>query len=110
MILSEIPDLTVGFMIKDRVGNQVFGTNTHDLDHKIDSTSSGKKMTVSFSMQALFGEGSYSLTVGFHSGDTHMKRNYEWRDLALVFGVVNTTKPFFTGLTWLPVDVQGEII
>ena len=110
MILSEIPDLTVGFMIKDRVGNQVFGTNTYYLDHKIDSTSSGKKMTVSFSMQALFGEGSYSLTVGFHSGDTHMKRNYEWRDLALVFGVVNTTKPFFTGLTWMPVDVQGEII
>ena len=33
--------------------------------------------------------------------DTHLVNNYEWRDLALVFNVININKPTFVGVAWI---------
>ena len=106
LALQNIPNLTVGFMIKDRLGQPVFGTNTHHLKCKIQTLSSGQKMTISFCMDAGFGEGSYSVAVALHAGDTHVAKSYEWRDLALMFNVININKPPAVGSCWLPVVVH----
>ena len=42
------------------------------------------------------------------STDTHLVNNYEWRDLALVFNVINVNKPNFAGYAWI--DPCIEII
>jgi lipopolysaccharide transport system ATP-binding protein len=34
--------------------------------------------------------------------------NYEWRDLALVFNVVNMSRQDFVGNAWLPPEVAVE--
>ena len=34
------------------------------------------------------------------SSDSHLVNNYEWRDLVLVFNVININKPYFAGLAW----------
>jgi lipopolysaccharide transport system ATP-binding protein len=39
--------------------------------------------------------------------DTHLSANYEWRDYAVVFDVINADKPVFAGSLWL--DSQIEI-
>ena len=36
------------------------------------------------------------------STETHLVRNYQWRDLALVFTVANMGKPTFVGSAWIP--------
>jgi len=104
-----IPSLTVGFMIKDRTGQAVFGTNTHHLKHSIEHLHVGECITLRFHFDANFGEGSYSMAIALHSGQTHVMKNYEWRDLALIFNVLNMSKTPSVGSTWLPIH-RTEII
>ncbi|HHD7490752.1 TPA: ABC transporter ATP-binding protein, partial [Klebsiella oxytoca] len=37
---------------------------------------------------------------------THLGKNYEWRDLAVVFNVVNTNQKEFVGVSWLPPELE----
>lgn len=101
-----IPTLTVGFMIKDRLGQPVFGTNTHYLGLHIENCAAGQTRRCNFSVPVNLGVGSYSVAVALHSGDTHVVKNYEWRDLAALFSVVNSNKPESVGSCWLPVIVS----
>ena len=100
--LSDLPELVVGFMLKDRLGQEVFGTNTHHLGHTLHNVSAGSHLRFAFDLDANLGPGTYSLTFALHTQDTHLLRNYEWRDVALVFNVINTSKPQFIGVTWIP--------
>ena len=45
--------------------------------------------------------------MALHAGSVHSIKNYEWKDLALVFNVINFDKPSSTGVAWLPVVVSG---
>jgi lipopolysaccharide transport system ATP-binding protein len=105
-----IQTLTVGFMVKDRLGQPVFGTNTHHLKHAIDRCPAEITQSCAFVFPANMGVGSYSVAIALHSGDTHIIKNYEWRDLAAVFNVVNLNKPDSVGSCWLPVTVFREAV
>jgi len=101
-----IPELVIGFMIKDRLGQSVFGTNTHHLKQQIYELSAGTTSTIEFEFLANIGSGSYSISVALHSGSTHVVNNYHWRDRALIFNVINTSESDFVGVAWLPVVVN----
>ena len=105
-INSAIPELVVGYLIKDRLGQPVFGTNTHHLNCKIDSLEAGETVSYSFNFAASLGVGSYSVAVALHTADSHLSRNYEWVDLTLVFNVVNISQSEFVGLAWIPPIVE----
>ncbi|MFJ5159219.1 ABC transporter ATP-binding protein [Pantoea sp. NPDC088449] len=109
-IHDDIDELVVGYVIKDRLGQPVFGTNTHHMNKVLSGIAAGKKIEYTFSFDANLGVGSYSIAVALHSSDTHVARNYEWRDLALVFTVVNSGKPSFIGVAWMPpqLEIKGE--
>jgi lipopolysaccharide transport system ATP-binding protein len=49
---------------------------------------------------ANFGVGSYSVQTALVDRDTHLTANYEWRDMALVFNVININKTQFAGCLW----------
>jgi len=79
----------------------LYGTNT-DLKKKVvDNVKAGTTLVYDFSFDANLGPGSYSIQTALVSTDTHLVNNYEWRDLALLFNVVNIDKANFVGLTWL---------
>lgn len=99
---EDLPDLVLGYMIKDRLGQPVFGTNTHHLGARLTAVKAGEKRTYSFNFFANLGVGSYSVTVALHASDSHVVANYDWLDLALVFNVVNVNEHPFTGTAWLP--------
>jgi len=107
---NNVPSLTVGFMVKDRLGQPVFGTNTHHLKHEFPPILAGQSMDCTFTFNANFGVGSYSVSVALHSGDTHVFKSYEWRDLAAVFNVVNLDKPESVGTAWVPVVVAEQLV
>ena len=98
---TDIPELVVGYMIKDRLGQPVFGTNTYHLGHKLYDQPSGKTIDYEFEFDANIGPGTYSITVALHTADTHLEKNYEWRDQSLIFSVVNIDKVFFSGTAWI---------
>ncbi|MCF5470264.1 ABC transporter ATP-binding protein [Pseudomonas syringae] len=103
---SAIPELVVGYLIKDRLGQPVYGTNTHHMGCKIVDLQAGESLDYVFSFAANLGPGSYSIAVALHTTDSHLSRNYEWVDLTLVFNVVNISQSEFVGLAWLPPVVE----
>lgn len=103
---ADLPDLVVGYMIKDHLGQPVFGTNTHYLDIPIGPLTQGDALTLVFSFPANIGLGSYSISTALHITDTHIAANYEWQDLALVFNVINLNRKSFVGVNWIPPQVE----
>ena len=105
---AAIPRLVLGYMIKDRLGQPIFGTNTHHLEMPLFGVGPGEEISFRFGFEADLGPGSYSVTVALTSDDSHLVHNYEWWDLALVFHVVNVTHPTFVGSAWLAPKVIVE--
>lgn len=103
---ARLPELVVGYVIKDRLGQDVFGTNTHHLQCVRTDLAAGTRLTYAFRFPANLGVGSYSVAVALHATDSHIADNYEWRDLALVFNVVNMSEQNFVGLAWIPPTVE----
>jgi lipopolysaccharide transport system ATP-binding protein len=102
-----IPELVVGYMIKDRLGQTVFGTNTYHLKQLLVDLAAGQTVDLSFEFVANIGVGSYSVAVALHTGKAHVANNYQWRDRALVFDVVNIKMEEFVGVAWLPTTVRS---
>jgi lipopolysaccharide transport system ATP-binding protein len=105
-INASVPRLVLGYMIKDRLGQPIYGVNTHHLGGVQHDMQAGDRLEYSFTFPANLGPGSYSVAVALTSSDTHLGNNYEWRDLALLFTVTNTTKPIFAGCAWIEPDVS----
>ncbi len=99
---ADLPELVIGCLIKDRLGQSIFGTNSHHLQQVLVNVRKGKTVTFDFNFNANLGFGTYSVAVALHTSDNHIASNYEWRDLALIFQVVNLDKPAFVGVAWLP--------
>lgn len=103
---QDIEELVLGYMIKDRLGQVVYGTNTYHYQQNITGAKQNDIIQFIFSFDANLGVGSYSVTVALHSQDTHLKNNYEWKDQSLVFNVANISKNTFTGLCWMEPKVR----
>lgn len=98
---EHISKLILGYMIKDRLGQPIFGTNTQFLKCVENDLRPGDKLTYHFSFDANMGEGSYSVATAIANSESHLSRNYEWRDLALVFQVANMTRIAFVGSNFM---------
>jgi lipopolysaccharide transport system ATP-binding protein len=88
-------------MIKDRLGQAMYGTNTDLTKQPLYDVKVGEIITYRFDFPLNLGPGSYSIATALESTDTHLVDNYEWRDLALVFSVANLTKSEFAGCAWI---------
>jgi lipopolysaccharide transport system ATP-binding protein len=98
--------LTVGFVIRDRLGNDVFGSNTHHLDVPVEDCLPDEVLRIAFDVDLRLGTGSYSVSVALHAAASHIEANYDWWDRALVFDVhPGSTKPF-AGVAQLPVHAR----
>jgi lipopolysaccharide transport system ATP-binding protein len=101
-----LPRLVLGYMIKDRLGQQIFGTNTHYLDQALTDVEAGATVDYRFRFPLNLGPGSYSVTTALTSSETHLADNYEWRDLAAIFTVMNMNRREFVGSSWLEPQVE----
>ncbi|EJN34654.1 ABC transporter ATP-binding protein [Pseudomonas sp. GM80] len=106
-IRQDIERLILGFMIKDRLGQAIYGINTHRLDKAITDLSAGERVTFRFAFDMRLGKGSYSVALSLSRLDSHLDRNFEWRDYGLVFHVINNRQEDFVGCSWL--EAQTEI-
>lgn len=105
-INQPVDKLVFGYMIKDRLGQPIFGTNTYHLGQQHGPLAAGQTLALDFDFEANLGEGSYSVATAIADSETHLTRNYEWRDLALVFQVMNLSVPPFVGSVYLPTHVR----
>jgi lipopolysaccharide transport system ATP-binding protein len=100
--------MVLGYMIKDRLGQPMYGTNTHLKELPLDDVAAGEEVVYRFAFPMNLGPGTYSVATAIVSTETHLVNNYEWRDLALVFTVMNMRRPHFEGSAWLDpaIDIQ----
>lgn len=103
---APIPRLVLGYLIRDRFGQAIFGTNTHYLDQPVLDAQPGEHIDYHIDFPAYLGPGSYSMTLALHDSHHHLDQSYEWRDRALVFTVVNLGHAVFTGCNWLEPDIR----
>lgn len=103
---ADIPRLVFGYMIKDRLGQPMFGTNTHHTGQELENLQAGQCVEFRVCFPMNFGPGSYSVSTALVSTETHLVNNYEWRDLALVFNVSNLSRPVFVGTAWVPPQIE----
>jgi len=103
-----LADLTVGIALRDRLGNEVFGTNTKLLGCEPIRFESGETFCTRFDLPANIGFGSYSLTVALHVGEVHLDGNFDWWDNVCTFQMIPGSGPRFTGTNFLPVQAQFE--
>ncbi len=101
-----IPRMVLGYMIKDRLGQPMYGTNTHLKELPLDNVAAGEEVTYRFHFPINLGPGTYSVATAIVSTETHLVNNYEWRDLALVFTVMNMRRPHFEGSAWLDPSIE----
>lgn len=96
-----IERLVLGFGIKDRLGQLIYGTNS-DLQNQIAGDISPDNF-VHFCINFIvhLGPGTYSIQTALTSSGTHFVDNYEWREQALFFSVINADLAQFAGCAWL---------
>jgi lipopolysaccharide transport system ATP-binding protein len=105
-VRQPLPTPTVGFVIRDRLGNDVFGSNTHHLGLGAGECAAGEVLRVAFEIDLRLGAGSYSVSVALHAAESHVESNYDWWDRALVFDVRPARGSPFAGIAQLPVQAR----
>ena len=106
---TALDELTVGIIIRDLLGNDVFGTNTFHHDMSLAHARAGSRHALDFAFPALdLGRGSYTVSVALHTRDVHVARSYDWWDHALAFQVVPGSRRFAIGVSDLPVSLRWD--
>lgn len=105
---KDIESLVLGYGIKDRLGQVMYGTNTWHTKQAIENSKKGEIYSFKLSFSANLGAGSYSIQTALVDKDTHLTANYEWKDLALVFNVINIDKTEFAGCLWNEPTIKVE--
>jgi lipopolysaccharide transport system ATP-binding protein len=103
---AAIDRMVLGYGLKDRLGQVIYGTNTHLKEQPLCNVASGDQFQFDITFEANLGPGTYSVQTALVSSDSHLVNNYEWRDLALVFNVVNINKPHFAGCAWMDPKIE----
>ena len=97
---------TVGFVLRDRLGADVFGSNTFHLGAEAVPGAKGETFEAEFRTSLHLGTGTYSLSVALHRDHAHVDSNYDWWDRAAVIEVVPGEGPPFTGVAALPIEAR----
>lgn len=100
LIKKNLDNLVLGFGVKDRLGQMVFGTNTKYTNQKIEKLKAGEKVYFEVMFNANLGPGTYSIHCslvgsGELGGDT-----YHWVERAKIFEVFNRDKIEFVGVVY----------
>ncbi len=105
-VKEDIQRLVFGYSVKDRLGQVIFGTNTDFSEQALFDVKANTRLQFQASFVVNLGPGSYSIQTALVSTDTHLVNNYDWRDIALIFDVVNTSSQRFAGTTWMNPSIK----
>jgi lipopolysaccharide transport system ATP-binding protein len=107
-VREDTPNPTFGLLIRDRLGNDVFGTNSHLLRSDVGLLRAGAKPVVRFAFGADLGAALYNVTLAVHDGLTHVEGSYDWLNQAIVFRVLHTPEEQFAGVSRLAPEFSIE--
>ena len=104
----QIKDPTVGILIRDRLGYDIFGTNTKLMSQQTGQYLAGDKASFNFNCKMNIGPGEYTLTVAIHQDSTHTAECYQWVDRILTFKVIPKADFLFSGVSLVATEFSLE--
>ncbi len=100
---------TVGILIRDRLGYDVFGTNTAQMKNKTGRFIKGTRAHFNFRLPMNIGPGDYTLSCALHADTSHVGENYQWVDGILIFRVLPDKDYTFLGVSLLKPQLEISI-
>ena len=101
---ENIDEATIGILLRDLYGREVFGTNTHLLGHAPLTMRSGESRELQIRVKLDLGPGRYTITIAAHKGKVHTEGNYDWVNDAFVIDVLPPVPLTCSGFALLDVD------
>lgn len=98
-------DISVGIMLRDRFGQDIFGTNTFLNGYDL-SVSKGMDTRVDFLFDLNINVGKYTVTAAVHTGNTHVFNCFHWLDSACSFEVAGYRDKEFAGVAGLVCEIN----
>ncbi|ASP37511.1 ABC transporter ATP-binding protein [Bacterioplanes sanyensis] len=92
--------LSLGFMIRDRFGQDIYGTNSHYLKHEFELLP-GQQRKLEFALPMNLAVGKYTVTLALHSEQHHLEHCYHWIDNYIGFEIAGSRVPPFAGVVAL---------
>jgi lipopolysaccharide transport system ATP-binding protein len=102
-INDELPDLTVGILIRDRFGQDIFGINSTLLGVAVPVARG--EWHADFDMPLDLAPGKYTLTAALHADINHLDACYHWKDAAANFEVAGIRGSLFAGVCRLHAEL-----
>lgn len=106
LFFQQCTNPTVGILLRDRLGRDIFGTNTYNLKQPLGECEAGQEVEVQFTCDLNIGPGEYSLTAAVHTKAVHLEECYDWADRVLTFRVLPGSDFHFIGAAKLIPKVQ----
>jgi len=94
---ENLPEVTLGMVIRDRFGQDIFGTNSHVLGYEI-ALNDKESCKLRFTLPMQLSPGKYTISLALHEGIDHTKECFHWWDNAEQFQVTGIRGPLFVGL------------
>ena len=91
---------TVGILLRDRFGQDIYGVNTEYLAETV-VLQPNSVSTLHFDLSLSLGPGKYTLTAALHSQEHHLDACYHWADALLSFEVAGFHGARFVGIAGL---------
>jgi lipopolysaccharide transport system ATP-binding protein len=102
-VSQELTSPIVGFFVKDKLGQALFGENTYGYSQAVQSAAPGETLTGSFQFTLpLLPSGTYSMTVAIAEGTPTQNVQHHWLHEGVVFNVV--TSRLWLGLVGIPYE------
>ena len=98
--------LVFGYGVRDRLGQVMYGTNTDLTKQPLFGIQQGSSTVFRVTFPANLGVGGYSIVTALVAHGPSIDRRYEWRDRALMFEVVNTSRSEFVGCMWMDPEIR----
>ncbi|MBK3503235.1 ABC transporter ATP-binding protein [Campylobacter fetus] len=100
---KDLNDLVVGFLIKDKFSQDIFGTNSNIINHPI-AVKKDKIYLISYILNLNIGNAFYTMSLALHQSNTHIDICHNWLDNYLSFQVISD--PTFIGISKLYPTIQ----
>ena len=105
-----VDEPTIGILIRDRLGNEVWGTNTCLWMCETGDWRPGQTLEVRVRASLALGVGEYSVTAAVHTGEVHIFHPFDWVEGALVFAIVPSGGRRAAGVVQLHPEIEVEAV
>lgn len=94
---TNLDELTTGILIRDKYGQDIFGTNT--FNYRIDFDINSEKIcSVIYNVKMDIGSGKYTISAAIQKKPTHGTRRFHWMDKSTTFEIAGNYDKDFIGI------------